>query len=166
MTRRAAGGSLRSEVGSVRLEDHEADIVASFSRDENGDKCTKTGKERTIELTDLVVEVLTTAWRLEQLKENAAVRPQTPSVRVHQQPRHPHAPGRVDRARICPDLSGVRDHRPQSVRPAIYVCHDALDGGLRPVAVGEPDDWPQAPRDHPTTSSTGLLDLPLQRHSG
>ncbi|PYR48016.1 MAG: hypothetical protein DMF89_17305 [Acidobacteria bacterium] len=66
-------------------------------------------------------------------------------------PRQPPAPGRVDGARGCPDLSGVRHHRPQSVRAVIHVRHDALDGGLRSVAVGEPDDRPQTPRDHPTT---------------
>src|SRR5262249_24920408 len=55
----------------VRLERHEADIVASFCTKSHQDKATKTGEERTIELSDLVVEVLI-AWRKDQTTHSLA----------------------------------------------------------------------------------------------
>ena len=76
----------------VRLEDHEADIVASYSPAAARDTDNKTHQERPIELADLVVETLTACWQ-DQRKETLKAG-RKPRVRVHQQDRIPDAPGR------------------------------------------------------------------------
>jgi integrase len=151
---------------TVDLDARAATIEASYSPAEQGDKSTKTGQTRRIELTSRVVEQLL-AWAPEQRREAfRRGRPCSAYVFTTRRGARQRQDGNMRRVfdRVC-EAVGIAGHTPHDLRDTFATSHlvDAWDRKLAWVSKQLGHATPTTTANHyyayrPTTAALGFAD--------